>query len=103
MARRIQFCGEKMIESGCGIGWTRDEASGWYVTVMFGIEYELEKRRRNVADETYDTGWYLYSHDANSYFVGEWCGSLLLSAVDEASQMIVKADLRGKGYERKET
>lgn len=99
MARRIQFCGEKQIEADNGFGWYRDAESGKYVMVVFGISYKLEKRRRSPGD-TPDTGWYLYTTNTTGFF-GEWCASTLLPAVDEASKMIAKADLRGPGYEKK--
>jgi hypothetical protein len=105
MARRAQFEGEKIIEADNGIGWSRERASATsvesnrYVTTYFGIAYELEKRRRSPGD-TPDTGWYLYSR-GNTYFFGEFCGATLLPAVDEASRLIDRADLRGEGYERK--
>jgi hypothetical protein len=106
MARRMKAEGRPYIEADNGFGWVRDRASvasvasGKYRASIFGIRYELEKRRRNVADETYDTGWYLYSFGVPSGFFGEWCAPTLLPAIDEASKMIAKADLRGEGYEK---
>ena len=108
MARRAQHMGERYIEADNGFGWTRERASvasvssGRYVMEIFGITYELEKRRRNVRVEPgTDTGWYLYSRN-DPEFYGEFAGYTLLPAIDEASQMIAKADLRSEGYERKE-
>ncbi len=108
MAQRRQADGEQYIEADNGFGWIRGRASatsvssGLYTVTIFGITYELEKRRRNARVEPgADTGWYLYSRDAGSWFFGEWCGRTLLSAIDEASKMIAEADLRGGGYERK--
>lgn len=108
MARRTHHMGQALIEAENGFGWTREKASvasvgtGRYVTEIFGITYELEKRRRNARVEPgTDTGWYLYSRGV-SYFFGEWCGVTLLPAIDEASELINRADLRGDGYERKE-
>jgi hypothetical protein len=109
MARRIRRVGQQLIEADNGIGWERERASavsvssGRYVTEIFGISYELEKRRRNARVEPgTDTGWYLYSRN-DTYFFGEFCGSRLMEAVDEASEMIIKSDLRGPGYGREET
>lgn len=102
MATRRQEGGEKFIEADNGLGWIRC-SDGRYWVGIFGIGYELEKRRRNArAEPGSDTGWYLYSRN-DSYFMGEFCDSTLLPAIDAASVMIVKADLRGDGYERKET
>lgn len=107
MARRIQFMGTKLVESSSGLGWQRERASaaspgsGRYVTDMFGITYELEKRHRSPGD-TPDTGWYLYSREV-TYFFGEFCDIKLFDAIEEASDMILKADLRGEGYEKEET
>lgn len=106
MARHRQSDGEKYIEADNGIGWTRQKASvasvlsGNYEAYLFGIRYELEKRRRSVREPGADTGWYLYSH-GDTYFFGEFCDRTLLSAIDEASKLITAADLRGEGYERK--
>ena len=109
MARRKQADGKAYIEADNGFIWLRERASaasvssGRYMTWIMGISYELEKRRRNARIEPgTDTGWYLYSRDAGSWFFGEYCDATLLSAIDEASKMIAEADLRGEGYERKE-
>ena len=72
-----------------------------WVSTVFGITYELEKRRRSPGD-TPDTGWYLYSCGADGGFFGEYCDRTLLPAVDEASKMIAKTDLRGPGYEKED-
>ena len=93
MARRRQADGERYIEADNGFGWTPDAESGRYETTVFGIEYELEKRRGD------GEGWHLYTRKG-SHFWGEWCAYTLLEAVDEASKMIAKADLRGEGYEK---
>lgn len=106
MARRRQADGERYIEADNGFGWSRKRASvvsvesASYFTEVFGIEYQLEKRRRSPGD-TPDTGWYLYSYGVSGGFFGEWCGSTLPTAIDEASDLINKADLRGEGYEVK--
>lgn len=106
MAKRRQAEGERYIEADNGFGWARQRASvasvesGRYETFILGVHYELEKRRRNARVEPgADTGWYLYSH-GDSHFFGEWCGATLLPAIDAASLMIARADLRGEGYER---
>ena len=107
MARRRQAEGERYIEADNGFGWSKKRASvasverGSYYATIFGVEYELEKRRRSPGD-TPGTGWYLYSYGVPGGFFGEWCGSTLLSAIDEASKMIAKADLRGEGYEKED-
>jgi len=101
MARRIQFMGTRLVESG-GLGWQRNKDTGTYETEIFGIKYELEHRRRNSRVEPgTDTGWYLYSRN-DTHFFGEWCGTKLFDAVEEASDLIHKTDLRGEGYEPKE-
>jgi hypothetical protein len=98
MARYRQADNERYIEADNGFGWTRRRASATsvernrYVTTVFGLSYELEKRHRSPGD-TPDTGWYLYSLN-DTYFFGESCGLTLLTAVDAASEMIAKADLR---------
>lgn len=46
--------------------------------------YVLEKRRRNLKDQTHTTGWYLYG---GTYF-GEWCASTLRAAVAEADELV---------------
>lgn len=106
MAKRMQAEGQRFVQADNGLGWSRERASvvsvgsGRYVTTIFGITYELEKRRRNARVEPgTDTGWYLYSR-GDSYFCGEFCDSTLLPAIDAASDMIVKADLRGEGHEK---
>lgn len=102
MAKRIQFMGTKLVESDSGIGWQRNKETGVYETETFGISYELEHRRRNARVEPgSDNGWHLYSR-GDSHFFGEWCGYKLFDAIEEASGLIIKADLRGEGYEKKE-
>jgi hypothetical protein len=108
MARRVRHMGERLIEADNGVGWSRERASvasvssGRYTTEIFGVRYELEKRRRSRVEPGSDTGWHLYSLN-NTYFFGEFCGSTLMEAVDEASEVIIKADLRGPGYEKEGT
>lgn len=98
MAKRIQYCGTKLIRGDeIGISWERKE-SGKYETDMDGVTYELENRTANVRDETHDTGWYLYSRGADGDFFGKWCARTILEAVDVANEMIDKARLRGAGY-----
>ena len=104
MARRKQADGERYIEADNGFGWARKRASvqsSSYEAFILGVRYELEKRRRSPGD-TPDTGWYLYSYGESGGFFGEWCGSMLLPAIDEASKLIAKADLRGEGYEKED-
>lgn len=49
-----------------------------------GLEYELERRRRNPKDGCPDTGWYLYGGPA----FGAWCSRLIQDAVDAADRII---------------
>ncbi|KUL44788.1 hypothetical protein ADL22_12660 [Streptomyces sp. NRRL F-4489] len=98
MAKRIQWCGKKLIEADGGIGWERQE-SGKYQAELFGVTYELEKRRRSKAERG-DPGWYLYSSGApDGNFSGDYTSSTLMEAVEEATTMLLKLDLRGPGYE----
>lgn len=92
--------GERYIEADNGLGWAL-RADGMYVTEIFGVSYEMEKRRRSRVEPGSDTGWHLWSRPG-THFMGEFCDRTLLSAIDEASEMIAKADLRGEGYEEKE-
>lgn len=98
MAKRIQCEGKKLIEGEGGIGWERQE-TGEYQTELFGVTYELRKRRRSKV-EPGDTGWYLYSSGSfdHGFFADYACGTLM-EAIDEANDMIIKLDLRGPGYE----
>lgn len=105
MAARKQHMGERIIEADNGFGWTRRRGSsalaistGTYETDVFGVSYKLEKFD-HPRDEA---GWYLYSPSHPSDIWGEFCATNLLPAIDVASEMIVKADLRGEGYEKKE-
>jgi hypothetical protein len=104
MARRRQADGEKYIEADNGFGWTPDRSSVGglsayrYRTTIFGITYELE--RRGGTQEMF--GWYLYTIKGSTHWFGEWCGNTLLPAVDEASALIAKTDLRGEGYEKED-
>jgi len=101
MARRRQVGGEKIIEADNGFGWSRRRGSpalsvqsGVWVTEIFGITYRLVKFAN-------PEGWCLYLGDRpNRHFYGEHCGRTLPSAIDKASEMIAKADLRGEGYEK---
>lgn len=109
MAKRTTYLGARIIESENGYGWTRQRASaasvssGRYTIEVFGVTYELEKRRRSPGD-TPDTGWYLYSRGAvdGRDFFGEQCCPTLLESVDAASEMIAERDLRGEGHTPKE-
>jgi hypothetical protein len=102
MARRRRADGKKYIEADNGFGWVPDRASVVsgeryrYRTTVFGITYELEKR----GGTQEDYGWYLYSIKGSTYFFGEWCAQNLLPAIDEASELIARTDLRGEGYEK---
>lgn len=104
MARRRQINGERYIEADNGFGWTPEKAlhlgfSDYrcrYRTTIFGVTYELE--RRGGTQEM--LGWYLYTIKGSTHWFGEYCGSTLLPAIDEASELIAKADLRAEGYEK---
>ncbi|MFB7858893.1 hypothetical protein [Rhodococcus qingshengii] len=92
MANRVQEFGEKYIQADSGLGFTRHVTrKNVYLTDFQGVKFELEKRRRSPGD-TPTTGWYLYSLECEGFF-GEWCGGLLMEAIDAASDMILEADL----------
>ena len=104
MARYRQADHECYIEADNGFGWTRQRSSSIlaaqrvaYGTQIFGVRYRLEKFR----DEK-GRAWYLYSSTpgAQGGFYGEYCDRTLMAAIDRASELIVKADLRGEGYEK---
>lgn len=103
MAKRKQWQGEKIIEADNGVGWSYRRGytplsihSGVWWTEIFGLTYRLVKFQTD--------GWCLYlGDDVNPHFYGEACADTLLEAVDVASEMILKANLRGEGYEKKET
>lgn len=100
MARQIQHQNKRYLEAQA-LRWERT-VFGKYETRLFGVTYELEKRRKNVKDETYDTGWYLYSEGApGGNFFGEFMAGTLLNAIDEASEAVYAADLRANDYEPK--
>jgi len=102
MAKRIQAEGQRFIQADNGLGWSRTRGAsvlavvrGKYVTEVFGLRYELQKFRDDNGH-----GWYLYSRPT-PHFHAEYCAPTLLAAIDAASDMILKADLRGEGYEKK--
>ncbi|WP_274916832.1 hypothetical protein [Streptomyces sp. WZ-12] len=98
MAKRVQSGGKTLIEGEGGIGWER-QSTGTYQAGLFGVIYELEKRRRSTVEQG-ATGWYLYSSGApDGNFFGDYASSTLLEAIDEANDMIHRLDLRGPGYE----
>lgn len=99
MARYKQADNERYIEADNGFGWTC-LPNGNRRTTVFGMTYELEKRARSRKERGSETGWHLYSVN-HSHFFGEYCGRTLLAAVDVASEIVTKADLRGEGYEAK--
>jgi hypothetical protein len=92
-----------MIEADNGIGWTRHHGSaalaiepGRWETEVFGLTYRLEKFAN-------PRGWCLYlGTSVNPHFHGEYCGPTVLDAIDVASYMITKADLRAEGHEKEE-
>lgn len=89
MARFKVVDGHRVVVDDRGREWLRGEEGGYWACrdVEAGVTYELEKRRRNVADGCPDTGWYLFSDEVGGFF-GEWCGRLVLEAVAEASRLI---------------
>jgi hypothetical protein len=99
MAKRRQIDNQLCIVADNGFGWAPERSSVLsvqfycYTTEIFGVRYRLEK----FLDPDGDRGWYLYSVRP-AHFMGEYCDKLLLSAIDVASEMIDKADLRGEGY-----
>lgn len=84
MAKRVTEDGVRYIASESGIWFEREAETGKWWTDHQGTRYELERRRRHPRDVP-DTGWYLYG---GTYF-GEWCGSLIMWAVDKAAEMIL--------------
>lgn len=105
MARYRQADHERYIEADNGFGWVRKRGSsalsvlpGIYQLDLLGIEYKLEK----FEDFWAEKGWYLYSLQKPAHFWGEFCAVNLLPAIDRASELIAKADLRGEGYEKEE-
>lgn len=105
MATRKQWQGEKIIEADNGLGWSRKRGSsalsilpGVYEAEIFGIAYKLQKFDGAPGER----GWYLYCLADPTHFWGEFCAANLFPAIDTASEMIARGDLRGEGYERKE-
>jgi hypothetical protein len=100
MAKRHQRGNRQCIVADSGFIWTPERSAVLsthfycYTTEIFGVKYRLEKFR----DPEGEQGWYLYSVRP-AHFMGEYCERLLLPAIDAASEMIAKADLRGEGYE----
>lgn len=86
MARYTRADGARWIMGESGHGWVPTD--GAYVRDgREGPVFTLEKRRRDPENGTADTGWYL-SDDRSGGFLGEWCGSRLLEAVDKADLLI---------------
>ncbi|MER6092525.1 hypothetical protein [Streptomyces bluensis] len=99
MARQVQHQRKRYLEAQA-LRWERT-VFGRYETRLFGVTYELEKRVKNLKDETPDTGWYLYSKNVAGGFFGEFMAATLMAAIDEASEAVYAADLRAEGYEPK--
>jgi hypothetical protein len=85
MAKYSQADGVRGITGEDGYGWMPGDGTAWLRSD--GPGYVLEKRRKNPKDGTTDTGWYLYTEGETGFF-GEWCGSRILDAVDEANRLI---------------
>lgn len=100
MARYKQADNVRYIEANNGFGWIC-LPDGKRQTEVFGMVYELERRARSRKEPGSLTGWHLYSVN-HSHFFGEFCDRTLLWAVDVASEIIAKTDLRGEGYEKEE-
>lgn len=92
MARYSTADGVRGIVCDDGYGWLPFDGA-WRRNDEDGAGFTLEKRRRNPRDGTTDTGWYLYSDEANGFF-GEWCGTRILEAADEANRLIGRLDQR---------
>jgi hypothetical protein len=89
MAKYSRTDGVRGITGEDGYGWMPGDEGAWLRSD--GPGYVLEKRRRNPKDGATDTGWYLYTEGETGFF-GEWCGSRILEAVDEANRMIERAN-----------
>lgn len=103
MAVRRVHMGERIIEADNGFGWSFQRGY-WPLTVhcgvwkleLFGLTYHLAKYGGS------EPGWYLYlGRDVNRHFYGEPCGLKVMAAIDKATELITKADLRGEGYEKR--
>lgn len=99
MSRRVQIDGIKMLEADGGIVWGRETGlrkseRGKYVAELYGVTYELEKRRWSPQEPGDDTGWYLFSTNVYGGFFGARCASTIVEAVDVATEMILTRDLR---------
>lgn len=81
----------RFIESEGGLTWRKTE-QGYWGTTFEDVTCELEKRRACPGD-TPDTGWYLYTKGVHGGYFGEWCGSLVREAVDEADRLIRSVDM----------
>ncbi|MEU7147101.1 hypothetical protein AB0B15_03530 [Streptomyces sp. NPDC045456] len=96
MAKYSKSDGVRRITGEDGHGWTPGDGRSWVRDATNGPVYVMEKRRKNLVDESPDTGWYLYDDTSNGFF-GEWCGSRILEAVDEANRLIAETEARHEG------
>lgn len=99
MAKRVQVDGKKVLDTEGGLTWSREAGlkkseRGKYEAEMHGVQYQLEKRTWSQQEPDCDTGWYLYSTNVYGGFFGAWCASTIVEAVDVATEMILKRDLR---------
>lgn len=101
MAKYAQINGQrkKVITTEGGITWHRNSGLGHYErgnweTELYGVRYEIEKRKWSQQEPDCDTGWYLYSFNAPGGFFGEWCGKTILEAAEAATSKIHQRDLR---------
>lgn len=91
--------------SSSGIEWFKERCPSilsvcpvMYTTEVNSVRYMIQKYRDEDSD---GHRWFLYTCDQPGFYA-EPCSSLLLISIDQATEMIVKADLRGDGYERPE-
>lgn len=86
MAKYSTSAGVRYIVGNDGRAWRPVDGAWVSQPTSDSPEYVLEKRRRSKV-EGGDTGWYLYDDQPGGFF-GEWCGSRILDAVDEADRQI---------------
>lgn len=103
MAARASFLGKKIIVADNGTRWffrrgyvVLSNHSGEWTTTVQGLTYRLVRFGGD------DPGWCLYlGEELNPHFYGEPCGLKVMAAIDKATELITKADLRGEGYEKR--
>ena len=103
MSKYIQINGVKVIDSEGGLTWRRETGlkhyeHGKWEAELYGVRYELERRKWSKQEPDCDSGWYLYSFNVTGGFFGEWCAKTLREAVDVATSLILQQDLRTEKY-----